>query len=575
MHVATSAGDFTLWLDAKDGSLLQYKGSRRAAQLPIPGCGAPREFPADAFCPFEPIQLPVDPALDGQFRLKLSGQISEVVNLRDLEPGQLVSADEDFVPECTHGAPDAANAECFDPADPSRFNNDAVECYAYAIVLELRRVFEFLGAHPLEELQILLTPETGSFGGDFGELQLGRGANALPICPDFTDVEDQLSQSWDPTLVAHEFAHRISARQVENHAGVISGGLNEGLSDYWGAYFGGQVQPQATYEFSPVGQLTLARMSWYACRTRYWVENLPPLATETTTPCRGADPEDRFENRVVRTAADGSPCHTNGQIVHWALVSALYEMAQRASLLGEIFFNIALVEALEEHNSTEDCRCGIGAGGCTVPLTHEAYIELLSDLIWSFVGRGAGVFVNSVQAGFARANLFETAADAVVQVIDNRLSREGPAPQFEIWSGRPFRIAGDWQVDTTMPPFNPLYRLQVANDEDFSANQVDTGWLRMDGSSTTSDEPCPNQTVGNCILYRLPQDRWRELARGDRLYYKVQTDLTGSPKSARRRDSLCLVGEPRFVSCATARNFCIPGPRDCLFKLDPPSAVIN
>ena len=510
LHLATSFGPFAVWVDAEDGALLQFAGDRREATVTGFQDRAPRALGpgTDTFNGLISDSVPVDPPSGGLYRLRFAGETTNVV---DSVGPEVTSSDDNFNNECRDGDTNGSNSECTIAAG---FNDDLDECTAYQIVRELRERFDLFGADPVEPLELRVNVGETSAWANVGVLSFGRANANRADCPNFSGTDDWLlSKSLDPTAMAHEFGHRVHANQVPAGSDV-AWSLGEGLGDYWGVAYGSGFQPAAGYTFDANDRLIEARFEWYVCRKRYWLDGEDPLQTGSV--CRAGDPTDQFEDRM----AGSNECHRDGHVIHWALASARDEMRRKMPsfpLLG-LMFELSVIDALQSYGITVSTPCSD-----TDLKVHDSFHEVLDELLSVMVAdTGLDDHINQVKAGFARANLFENPADAVVNATDDFLLENGPAAKFEVWSGRPYSFAGG-NLTTATPPFNTQYRLQVANDSLFTSNAVDTGWLDMDGSDTVRDTPCPDQTDGNCVVYTLATADWNVLDNASRIYYKVRT----------------------------------------------------
>lgn len=511
LHVATSQGQFTLWVDAADGSVLQQDGTRREGTVHTFEDRAPRDLGpgTDAFDAFTSDDVPTNPPVAGVHRLR-NADTTDVV---DSFGAEVTSADADFTNECRDGDTTGADAECTMLAG---FNDDLAECSIFQEVNELREIFGYRGANAVEDLELRVNVGESSAWADLGVISAGRADSNRADCPNFSGTDDfLLSKSLDPSAIAHEFGHRVHANQLP--AGSSFGAsLSEGLGDYWGIGYAGAQQPNSTYRFNANDRLIEARFEPYVCRKRYWLDGEGPKQDGSV--CRAGDPADQFEDRL----AGGNECHVDGHVIHWALASARDEMRRLAPSfpLTAFAFDMFLIDALQAYGLTTPAGCT----GTTDQQVHATYREVLDELLGVMAADvGMDRHVNQVQAGFARANLFETPSDAVINITDDFLAENGTAPSFEIWSGRPYGFTSAGAIDTSDPPFNTQYRLRVANDNIFSVNLFDSGWLAMDGSGSAQDAPCPEQSDGNCVVYTLTNATWQTLDSSARVYYRVDT----------------------------------------------------
>ncbi len=511
LHVATSGGQFTLWVDAADGSLLQHAGDRREGIVHTFEDRAPRDLgPAtDSFDAFTSDDVPTDAPIGGVHRMR-NADTTDVI---DSFGAEVTSTDADFTNECRDGDTTAADAECTALAG---FNDDLAECSMFQLVNEQREIFGYRGATAVEDLELRVNVGETSAWADLGVISAGRANSNRADCPNFSGTDDfLLNKSLDPSAIAHEFGHRVHANQLPPGSSN-DWSLGEGLGDYWGIAYAGAQQPAANYRFDANDRLIEARFEPYVCRKRYSIDGEGPKQDGSV--CRAGDPADHFEDRL----AGGNECHVDGHVIHWALASARDEMRRLVPSfpLTAFAFDMFVIDALQAYGLTAPAACT----GTTDQAVHATFREVLDELLGVMAADvGMDRHVNQVQAGFARANLFETPSDAVINVTDDFLAENGTAPSFEIWSGRPYGFTPAGAIDTSDPPFNTQYRLRVANDNIFSVNLFDSGWLAMDGSGSAQDAPCPEQTDGNCVVHTLANATWQTLDSSARVYYRVDT----------------------------------------------------
>lgn len=178
--------------------------------------------------------------------------------------------------------------------------------------------------------------------------------------------------------------------------------------------------------------------------------------------------------------------------------------------------------------------------------------------------------INKVTSGFARAGLFmippacidddptnnlpfcatgDTGGDAVIDVTDNDCSDDRiadgsgdpcdfssirgvlhqdrdyvkvglPVPGFHVWTGPRYRFSGQEADLTSSPICNNTFRVEVAEDEDFTTILVHSGWLH-----TSSTRPCYCNWSFTQAEWKSITDRLLDAGR-DRLYYRVITCRT-------------------------------------------------
>src|SRR4030095_15147104 len=115
-------------------------------------------------------------------------------------------------------------------------------------------------------------------------------------------------------------------------------------------------------------------------------------------------------------------------------------------------------------------------------------------------------------AGYARAGIFLTPKDAIIDIDHSYLNRNSAAgPTFTVWTGDDYVFSGD-NVSTATQPFNTQFMVEVANDEAFTTNLVSSGWL---GGVVSG--------AGGTASWTLPPGDWATLKPANFLFYRVTT----------------------------------------------------
>jgi hypothetical protein len=153
---------------------------------------------------------------------------------------------------------------------------------------------------------------------------------------------------------------------------------------------------------------------------------------------------------------------------------------------------------------------------------HDSYLDLLQQLSGQF---GSVSDINKLMAGFARAGIFLSERDAVIDIDDDYLARgSATGPTFTVWTGRNYNFTG-LNVNANQNLFNTKFTIEVANDAAFTVQHVSSGVL--------TGVPAGPGNVPTAT-WQLPASDWNNLKGGNYLYYKVTTtdDAGGNSRSS-------------------------------------------
>lgn len=199
--------------------------------------------------------------------------------------------------------------------------------------------------------------------------------------------------------------------------------------------------------------------------------------------------------------------HADGQIINWALWNVRKEYLDQ-SLSGAETTNVNLMKAMT--------TAGMGViSSLSDRSVHDSFVDLERQMI---ANSGTSWLTIKIISGFARAGLFLSDREAIIDIDDDYLARNSATPPtFTVWTGRDytFDVNGD-ALTTGALPYNTRYQIEVANDASFTTNYFSSGWLTNVTTST-----------GGTATWELPAASWGALKTGARLYYRVQTTDSG------------------------------------------------
>jgi len=464
-------GAYEIWLDAETGQVLHLvplfaaDDGRGLVFDPDPGSGT------------RVLEFEVDPPSGGQYRLDLAGALTLTNSGADgVCSGDLTIAD----PGTGFADFDVApiNGTTVDRTASTGYNCRFQDVNAYGWVSQHRTNFEDLfGSTALPALSVTTNHNNPcGFGinnacASWGSWSLTFGIGNATITTS-TSCNNVFNAAVDSTVVTHEFGHLVNHR---NNTGTIPQHVDEGMSDFW-AY--------TSFDTDTFGD--------------FWGANCATPSQDGWTP-RRVEGQDVFpEHRSLSVSGYG-----DGQILGWALWNVRREFNE-VSALGTFLINSSQIDALSAASFIDSS---------TDKTVHDNFINLLEELVDGFA---TSTNAHKVLSGYARAGLFLSPADAVIDIDDDYLDRaSATGPTFRVWTGRDYTFTGT-SVNTASQPFNTRFEVTVSNDATFSgpvSSGVLSGVVSADGGTAT---------------WTLPAADWAGLRTGNRLYYKVQTtDATG------------------------------------------------
>lgn len=369
------------------------------------------------------------------------------------------------------------------------YNCQFQEVNAFIQVDDALYWFKGLGAEPSPPIPVRVDV---NFACNSGQNQACAGGGMLTFGIGSATMTGSTSSGFlnaalDQTVVVHELGHHVTARQVAVGGGTLTGSLSEGMSDYW--------------------SMADADVDTFA---GYWGSNAAAPVQSGQAP-RQAESLDVFPEHF---ALGGNEAHANGQMIAWAQWGFRTEMADRGPLGAGLASRIA-VSALT----------GTGFGVTNNLGTHEeVYGSYQSMLSSELLETGyAQARVDLLQA-FARAGVFTTAHEAIIDISDDYLSPADQPPTFTVWPGEDFSFDASGKASDATS-YNENFEIELANDAGFTVNVQDSGaktGFAEDGN-------------GNTIATWTPSAKqWAKLTSGSLLYYRVHT-WTGDHQ--RTRDS--------------------------------------
>ncbi len=498
--VDTDDGAYMLWIDAGTGKVLQLlpQYSYDSAQG--------LRFNPNPNVPTVLQSFEVNAPSGGNYTLNLTGVLQVTNNGADGCNGNVTvvggsgSADFDVSPiNSTTNVQTAAGAN---------YNCRFQEVNTFATIYWLRSVYNLLGSQtfPMINADVNEAGNSNFFDGvntvhySIGNATMG---NTTQVCP----AVDKFSGGIDATCIAHEFGHYLNMIQVAVSGGTMTGSINEGLADWWAC---------TMYNTDTFG-------AWYGQRC-------PP--TESGFLPRQAEGNDVFP-RHRSTGGGEAEIHSDGQMICWALWNMRREYSDE-SALGVLATNLDVMKALT--------TAGQGIfDGITDENVHDSYVDLEAQLVKN---SGTGWMTEKIVSSFARAGLFLSDREAIIDIDDDYLNRNSATPPtFTVWTGRDYTFNGAGNAVTTgAVPFNTNYVVEVAGDAAFTVNFSSSGTL----GGVTSGQ-------GGWATWQLTGALWNTLKAGNYLYYRVRTmDGTGG----------------------NVRNSSNAGDGDVV-NMNPPFAVIN
>jgi hypothetical protein len=502
LEVRTVGGPYRLWIDAETSRVLQVEPlffAETASGLvfnPSPTTGT------------ETRSFEIDPASGGVHQLLLTGTLDvDNFGADGRSSGDLTQAGTDF-----NVAP--LNGTVVDRIGSTGYNSRFQDINAFGWISYDTQLMTALGSQTFPSIVATVNHDDPcEFGnnnacGGGSEVAFGIGSATITTS---TAPGAMFNSAIDATVVTHEWGHILTGMQVSVGGGIISGALNEGLSDFWAA----------TIHNDPVFG------AW-------WGHNRPAPVQTGFAP-RGADPLDVFpEHR-----AGNAEAHADGQIVDWALWNTRRGL-NSLSILGTISLDINLLRALT--------TAGGAPGGVSDRDVHDSFVDLLQQLATQY---GAMRQISKLLSGFAIAGVTLSERDAVIDIGDDYIARSGTGPTFTVWTGRDYQFNPTTGASVNANVFNTRFTIEAANDPTFTTNLVSSGVQA--GVLVTQSVPSATWT--------MPAAAWNTVKSGDFLYYRVTTtdDAGGNVRSslAPGNGFLASVPAPRAVINESGNCGCV------------------
>ena len=466
MIIQAEDGPYRLWIDAENGKVLQllpqffFDSARGLAFTPDPNNGT-------AEMTFE-----VDPPSNGTYRLSLSGELTVHNNGADgvtstdltIPSGSSGQANFNVVP---------LNGTAVERTSTAGYNSRFQEINTFAWLYHLRSLSRLWGSQPLP-------PYTANvnLGGDQNAYSSGYFYICNATTNTSTSCNDLFNSANDATVLTHEYGHNINRIQYAVGGGSMTGSINEGLADFWSD--------------------TIHNTDTFG---RWWAHNCP-IPVQTGNVPRQSETSDVFpEHRYF--GGYNKESHADGQMISWALWNVRREFLEQAPS-GVHLVNSSVMDTMT--------TAGLGIiDGISDKRVHDSFVDFERQLASN---SGTSWLTIKILSGFARAGLFLSDREAIIDIDDDYLNRNSATtPTFTIWTGRDYTFdASENAVTTGALPFNTRYRVEVANDAGFSTNYFSSGWQ---AGVTTS--------AGGTATWQLDTAMWNALKTGNKLYYRVQT----------------------------------------------------
>lgn len=502
LDIGAEDGPYRAWVDAENGSILQflpqffYDSARGLAFNPNPTAGTTE------------MQFEVDAPSGGNYRLKLTGQLEVTNNGADGVTSSALTIPAGSSGEANFNA-SPWNGTAVERTSVSGYNSRFQEINAFAWIYRVRQLADTYGSQPLPAFTAKV-----NLGGQQNAFADGRFYVCNATLNASTSCNDIFNAANDATVLAHEYGHNINGLQYGVSGGNMTGSINEGLADFWSC--------------------TIHNTDIFA---GWWAHNCPTPVQSGFAP-RQCEANDVFPRHRTMVGASAE-VHSDGQMICWAMWNMRQEF-NAAGALGIFATNADLMKAMT--------TAGLGlADGISDKAVHDSYVDLERQLV---ANSGTTWMTEKILASFARAGLFLSGTEAIIDINDDYLAHSAATPPtFTVWTGRDYTFnTSNAVVLTGSLPYNPQYQVEVANNAAFTSNFSTSGWL----TNVTTNQ-------GGTATWALPAAMWTTLKGGAKLYYRVRT----------RRP--CNV----VVACATFPRISTNTGDNTLLNMNPPYAVIN
>lgn len=483
MDIQTSEGPYQAWIDAMDGQVLQllplfdYDQARGLVFNPDPDAGT-RELSFEVDPP-EKIQLMPGPIY--KYYLRLNGVLdvnnagADGVCIGDLTiPGGSGVANFNVSP---------INGTVVERTSDTGYNCRFQDVNAYGWFYNNRETYLALGSQPFSSTIIVtvndnnpcwLGPDNACASGYNFAFGIGTATTGTS-----TACNDHYNTALDATVISHEFGHRLNRNQLAVGGGTVHGSVNEGLADFWGCAF----------------HNTDTHGGWSSLNCT------SPVQTGFSP--RQAEATDIFpEHRYLFAPNLSQEIHADGQMMCWALWDSRRELLD-LSMLGNLSIMLNIIDALE--------TSGVGISpSITDRGVHDAFLNILQNLSTNYQNSRQ---VHKILAGFARAGIFLSERDAIIDIDDDYLRRgESTGPTFTIWTGRDYVFNANGTANTTAMPYNTQFSIDIASDEAFNNVLVSSGQL---GGVVSG--------AGGTATWTMPAPDWNNIKSRDEFFYRVIT----------------------------------------------------
>jgi Zn-dependent metalloprotease len=467
-------GPYEVWIDAENGRVLQLDplfsfqtAGRGLAFTPSPNVGT------------EEKSFDVDAASGGVFRLRLGGVLDVNNNGADGVTNNDVTISSSGVTEANFNAA-PLNGTDVRRTNQANYNSRFQEVTVYAWVFNNRKFYLDLGSQAFPSITATVNHNNPCGFGINNACASGTSSVTFGIGGATTGTSTSCNQLFnsaiDATVISHEFGHLLNRIQFTAAGGTLPGFINEGLADFWAC---------SIHNTDTFGD--------------FWADNCAAPVQTSFVP-RQAEAQDIFPEHKTNFG-DGFP-HSDGQMICWALWNARTEL-NAIDALGTFSINFNLVNAL--------AASGVGViNGVTFRNIHDSYIDLLQQLATRY---NTSRYIHKILTGFARAGLFLSPSDAVIDINDDYLNRgDAAGPTFTVWTGRDYAFNANGSVNTANQPFNTRFTIEVANDENFTVNVISSGQL---GGVTAG--------AGGSAAWTMPAANWTTVRAQDQIFYRVTT----------------------------------------------------
>jgi hypothetical protein len=467
LTLETEKGPYLFWIDAENGNVLELlaqiksDSAKGLAFTPDPNGGTIE------------LAFEVDPPAGGNYSLKLSGELNVTNNGADgVTNADLTIPDAGTGEANFNVAP--LNGVAVERTSAAGYNSRFQEINTFAWIYRIRWLASIFGSQPLPAFTASV-----NLGGDQNAYSDGRFYIGNATTGASTSCNDIFNAAIDVTVLTHEYGHNINGLQYRAGGGSMTGSIDEGLADFWSC--------------------TIHNTDTFGA---WWAHNCPIPVQSGYIP-RQAEAADVFpEHRSIGGAGANAESHADGQMICWALWNMRREFLEEGAL-GVLVTNVDLMKAMTSSGL-----------GLIVDLTdksvHDSYADLERQLVTTH-----GTYWDTIKilSSFARAGIFLSPTEAIIDIDDDYLNRNtATPPTFTIWTGEDYTFTGSTAVTTGALPFNTHYTIEVASDASFSTNYFSSGHQ----AGVTAG-------AGGTASWQLTATMWDALKTSDKLYYRVTT----------------------------------------------------